>query len=39
MFMNVDLPLPLAPMIATNPPRSTDTLTPRSAWTRVSPSS
>ncbi len=39
MFMNVDFPLPLAPMIATKPPLSTSTLTPRSACTRVSPSS
>jgi hypothetical protein len=31
MFMKVDLPEPLAPMIATKPPRSTEMLTPRSA--------
>src|SRR6202022_4427039 len=39
MFMKVDLPLPLAPMMATNSPRWISTLTPRNACTRVSPSS
>ena len=29
MFINVDFPLPLAPMIATNPPRSTAVVTPQ----------
>ncbi len=37
MFINVDLPEPEAPMIATNSPRSTRRLTPRSARTSTSP--
>src|SRR5438552_3335067 len=35
MLMNVDLPLPLAPMIAAKPPRSTSASMPRSACTRL----
>ena len=36
--MNVDLPLPEAPIIATNVPASMSSVTPRSAWTVTSPS-
>jgi hypothetical protein len=39
MFMKVDLPEPLAPMMATNSPRVMLTETPRRAWTLVSPRS
>jgi hypothetical protein len=39
IFMNVDFPLPLAPMMVTNSPRAISTLAPRKACTRVSPSS
>ena len=37
MFMKVDFPLPLAPMIATKSPRLISTFTPRNAWTLLSP--
>ncbi len=37
MFISVVLPLPEAPMIATNSPRWMRRLTPRSAWTEMSP--
>src|SRR3954471_14465689 len=37
MFMNVDLPLPLAPMMATNSLRRISVVTPRSACTFCSP--
>src|SRR5262245_57924703 len=37
MFMSVDLPEPLDPMIATNSPFVTSSDTPRSAWTAASP--
>ena len=38
MFMNVDLPEPDGPMIATNSPASIASVTPASACTTVSPS-
>ncbi len=37
MFINVLLPLPLWPMIATNSPRQISNDTPHSAWTSTSP--
>ena len=36
-FISVDLPEPDGPMIATNSPGSMLKLTPRSAWTSMSP--
>ena len=39
MFMNVDLPLPLAPMMATNSPLAMSMVMLRKACTRVSPKS